>query len=104
YLLISPASFVNAGYLAAAFAVWNGGLAAALWRRRAALALHFLAVGFTLAAIAIALLLNGAAVTAAWAVEGAVVIALATKQRQAWLRIAGILLFAVAVAQTIGLL
>ena len=104
YALISPVSFDKAGYLAAAFAVWNGGLAGALWRRREALAVHLLAVGFTLTAIAIALLFNGAAVTAGWAVEGAAVIALAMRQRIVWMRAAGLLLFAVAVGQTLAML
>src|SRR5262249_13018190 len=104
YLLVSPVSLVNAGYLAAAFAVWQGVVAAAFWRRRAELAVHFVAVAFTLAAIAIGLIFNGTAITAGWAVEGAVVIALAIRQRLSWLRVAGVLLFAVAVGQTLMLL
>src|SRR5262249_32487018 len=104
YLLVSPVSLVNAGYLAAAFAVWQGVIAAAFWRRRAELAVHFVAVAFTLAAIAIGLIFNGTAITAGWAVEGAVVIALAIRQRLTWLRVAGVLLFAVAVGQTLMLL
>jgi uncharacterized membrane protein len=104
YVLISPVSFDRAGYLAAAFAAWHGIVAGWLWNRRAALAIHFAAVGFTLAAIAIALLFSGTAITAGWAVEGAVVIALGIRQRLGWLRAAGVLLFAVAVGQTIALL
>jgi uncharacterized membrane protein len=104
YLLISPNSLLDAGYLAAAFAAWNITIAAALWKRRASLAVHVLAVGFTLSAIAIALIFRGAAVTAGWAVEGALVVMIAIRQRLAWLRIAGVLLFAIAIAQTIGLL
>src|SRR5262249_648376 len=104
YLLVSPVSLVNAGSRAAAFAVWQGVIAAAFWRRRAELAVHFVAVAFTLAAIAIGLIFNGTAITAGWAVEGAVVIALAIRQRLTWLRVAGVLLFAVAVGQTLMLL
>ena len=104
YLLISPVSLVNAGYLAAAFAVWNGIAAGMLWRRRTEVAVHYLAVGFTLAAIAIALLSSGAAITVGWSIEGAAVIMIAIRQRLAWMRIAGVLLFTIAVVQTIGLL
>ena len=104
YLLVSPVSLVNAGYLAAAFAAWQGAIVVLLWQRRNGLALHYLAVGFTLAAIAIALVFSGTAITAAWAVEGAVVIALGGRQRLDWLRIAGVVLFGVAVAQTVRLL
>lgn len=104
YLLLSPVSLERSGYLAAGFALWNAVLAGAWWRRRLDLAVHFLAVGFTLAAIAIALIYNGAAVTAGWAVEGAVVIVIAMRQRVAWLRIAGALLFILAVGQTLELL
>jgi uncharacterized membrane protein len=103
YALISPLSLVNAGYLAAAFAAWHGLLASALWRKRLGLALHVLVVGLTLAAVAIALIFNGTAITAGWAVEGALVIALAIRQRLAWLRAAGLLLFAIAVGQTVAL-
>jgi uncharacterized membrane protein len=104
YALISPDSLLSAGYLAAAFAAWHGAIAAGLWRRRPGLSLHFLVVGLTLAAVAIALIFNGAAITAGWAVEGALVIALAIRQRLAWLRAAGILLFTIAVWQTVMLL
>jgi uncharacterized membrane protein len=104
YVLISPVSYDRAGDVAAAFASWHGIIAAGLWRRRAELAIHFAAIGFTLAAIAIALLFSGTAVTAGWAVEGAVGIALGIRQRLAWLRIAGLLLFATAIGQTIALL
>lgn len=104
YLLLSPVSLLKSGYLAAGFAAWNGLVAAGWWRRRLDLAVHFMAVGFTLAAIAIALIFSGAAVTAGWAVEGAVVIVLAMRQRVSWLRAAGVLLFFVAVAQTLELL
>ena len=104
YLLLSPISLLKCGYLAAAFAGWNVLVAGGSWRHRRDLAVHFLAVGFTLGAIAIALIFNGAAVTAGWAVEGAVVIVLAMRQRVPWLRAAGVLLFVVAVGQTLDLL
>jgi uncharacterized membrane protein len=104
YLLLTPISLLNTGYLAAAFGLWNIGIAALLWKRRAGLGVHYLAVGFTLGAVAIALIFRGAAITAGWAVEGALVIMIAIRQRLTWLRIAGIILFAIAIAQTLGLL
>ena len=102
YLLVEPISIDKAGYLAAAFAVWQGALAAWLWTRRREQALHLVAVGCTLAAIAVALLFDGPAVTAAWAVEGALVIALGLREDLGWMRAAGVLLFAVAVGQTLA--
>jgi uncharacterized membrane protein len=104
YVLLFPVSIDHSGYLAAGFAVWNAAIAAALWRRRTDVAVHFLAVALTLVAIAIGLLFDGTAVTAGWAVEGALVVILGLRQRLAWLHTAGILLFAVAVVQTLGLL
>jgi uncharacterized membrane protein len=104
YLLLYPLSIDTTGDLAAAFAAWNAVLAAVLWTRRTELAVHFVAVAFTLVAVAIGLLFNGTAVTAGWAVEGALVIILAIHQRLPWLRAAGILLFGVAVMQTLSLL
>jgi uncharacterized membrane protein len=104
YILLYQITIQDAGYLAAGFAVWNAGIAAALWRRRTELAVHFLAVALTLVAIAIALIFNGTAVTAGWAVEGALVIMLAIRQRLAWMRLAGVLLFGVAIMQAIDLL
>ena len=104
YLLISPGSYVNAGYVAAAFAAWHAIFAAWLWRVRPQVAMHYLAVGFTLSAVAIGLIFQGTAITAGWAVEGAVVIALGARQRLPWMRAAGGILFAVAVVQTIQLL
>lgn len=104
YVLLLPVSVETTGHLAAGVAVWNAALAGALWSRRTNLAVHFLAVSFTLVAIAIGLLYNGTAVTAGWAVEGALVIVLAIRQRLAWMRVAGVVLFAIAVLQSIDLL
>jgi uncharacterized membrane protein len=103
YVLLFPLSIDTTGRVAAGFALWNAAIAAALWSRRTDLAVHFLAVAFSLLAIAVGLLFNGTAVTAGWAVEGALVIILAIRQRLAWLRGAGVLLFAIAVVQAIEL-
>jgi uncharacterized membrane protein len=92
------------GTFAASFAVWHGVLAAALLKRRRDVALHFVALGFTLLSIAIALEFDGAAVTIGWACEGAAIVALGLLERRDWLRIGGTALFGVALFQTIALL
>ena len=63
-------------------------LAGTLVRRRRDQALHFVALGFTLLAIAIALQFDGPAVTIGWAAEGAVVVALGLRERRDWMRAA----------------
>lgn len=104
YMLLWMVNVDASGRVAAGFAVWNALVAVALWRRHAVLAVHFLAVALTLAAIAITLTWSGTAVTAGWAVEGALVIMLGIRQRLTWLRTAGIVLFVIAVAQTLAVL
>ena len=54
--------------------------------------------------IAIALQFDGPAVTIGWAVEGAVVIALGLRERRDWLRMGGVVLFAVAFGHAMSLL
>jgi uncharacterized membrane protein len=104
YFLIEPISIAITGPLAAGFAMWHWGLAAALVRRRRDQAIHFAALGFTLVSIAIALQFDGPAVTIGWAAEGAVVIALGMRERRNWLRAAGAVLFAVAFGLSLSVL
>ena len=66
-------------------------------------ALHFVALAFTFLTIAIALQFEGAWITSAWAAEGAVVTWLGLRERREWLRIGGLLLFAVAIGRLVGL-
>jgi uncharacterized membrane protein len=104
YFLIEPDHVAITGSVAAAFALWQWGLAAALVTRRRDHAIHFAALGFTLMSIAIALQFDGPAVTIGWAAEGAVIIALGIRERRSWLRGAGAALFAVAFGLAMSLL
>ena len=104
YLLFEPVSVPAAAALAAMFAVWNGmvGFVVAAKHDREH-GLHFAAVGFTLLMVAIALQLDGPWVTVGWAAEGAIVTALALRERREWLRTAGVLLFAVSILRLVAL-
>jgi uncharacterized membrane protein len=104
YLLLESTHVAITGPLAAAFAGWNGAIAAFLLGRSKDHALHFAAVAFSLLTVAVALQFDGPAVTAAWAAEGAAVIALGLYERRDWLRFAGSVLFAVAVVRALQLL
>jgi uncharacterized membrane protein len=104
YFLLEDDHLAIAGAFGAAFAAWNGVLAAALLERRRGLALHYGALAFTLLLIAIAIEFDGPAVTVGWAAEGAVIVALGLRERRAWLRAGGALLFGIAVTRAIGLL
>ena len=75
YLLISPLSLVNAGYLAAAFGVWRRPRGGAM-EPPPGFALHFLVVAFARRHRDRAVF-DGTAITAGWAVEGALAIAIA---------------------------
>ena len=85
--------------IAGALGAWNAALAFAMRRARWAIWLHYLAVGLTLGAVALALQLDGGWLTLAWAVEGTVVVWIAARQRRTWLRRAGLLLLFVAVVR-----
>ena len=103
YLLIDAVNSGATAAVAAAFALWNGVLALALASRRREQALHFAAAACTLLMIAIALRYHGAAVIVGWAAEGAAIIWLGLRARREWLRVSGIVLFVVAVAQLLVL-
>jgi uncharacterized membrane protein len=102
YFLLEPIRVAITGAVAAAFAVWNGAFAAALFNRRREYALHFTALAFTMLSIAIALQFDGAAVTVGWAAEGAVILALGMHERRDWLRLGGVVLFSIAVVRALG--
>jgi uncharacterized membrane protein len=104
YFLIDAGHTARTGAVAAAFGLWQWGLAAGIVKRRRDHAIHFVALGFTLFSIAIALQFDGPAITIAWAVEGAVIIALGLRERRDWLRVGGAVLFAIAVARALTLL
>jgi len=95
---------VTIGWIAAGFALWQAAIAFRLFTDRRGHALHYVALGGTLATIAIGLIFRGPWVTMGWAVEGAAVIWLGLRERRDWLRVGGVLLFAVAVARLLDLL
>ena len=99
YILLDANHSAWTAGLAAAFAAWQGAVAGALWRRRRALAAHFVALGLTLLAIAIALEFDGPAVTVGWGAEGFAAVVLGLRERRRWLRLAGLALVAIAVGR-----
>jgi uncharacterized membrane protein len=104
YFLIDPISISAIAEVAAGFALWQGVLAAIVVKHQRDQALHFVALGFTLLTIAVALQFDGPVVTVAWATEGTVVIALGLRERRAWLRVGGVLLLALAVERAVAML
>jgi uncharacterized membrane protein len=104
YALLAPGHAARAGWLALAFAAWHGGQAIALAPHRRDAAVHAAAVGFTLAVVSMSLLLSGVWLTAGWAAEGAIVIALGLRERRDWLRIAGGGMLVVAILRLLFLL
>ena len=104
YLLLEDTHIAVTGPLAAAFAAWNGVLAAAVLKHDREYALHFAALAFSLLSVAVALQFDGPAVTVGWAAEGAAVVALGLHERREWLRLSGAALFTLAVVRTLELL
>lgn len=104
YFLIAPDHLSIAAAAGALFAVWQWGLAWLLSGRRREQAIHFIALGFALLSIAIAVQFDGPAVTVGWAAEGAAIVALGLRERRLWLRLAGHVLFAIAAGRAIDLL
>jgi uncharacterized membrane protein len=102
-LLLDPIHANACGPLAAALAVVNGVFGSFLMKRFRAEALHFAALASTFLTIAIALQLDGAWMTSAWAAEGTAVAWLGLRERREWLRQGGLLLFAVAILYLLGL-
>jgi uncharacterized membrane protein len=104
YVLIDPVRMDLVAPVLGAFALWQAFFAAALWQPHRKEAVHFGALAFTLLSAATALQFDGAALTAAWAAEGAAVMWLGLRERREWLRIGGTLLFVVAIVRLVDLL
>lgn len=98
-LLLAPSSSGEAASAAAALALVNFVGAVGVGVEKRDEALHFVALAFTLLTAAIGLQFEGASLTLAWAAEGALVVALALRERRAWLRAGGLLLLAAAVVR-----
>lgn len=103
YLLVEAVRGSATGAIAAAFALWQWVLAAVTVRHSRDLAIHFVALGFTLLTIATALQFDGPAVIVGWAAEGMVLVALGARERRGWLRAAGALLALVAAGRCAAL-
>lgn len=104
YLLLLYDHLALTAAAAAAFAIWQAGLALSVRTRAPEHALHFGALALTLTAIAIALEFDGAAVTVGWAVEAFAIASLARHLRRPWLSGAGVTLFAIAFFRAVPLL
>jgi hypothetical protein len=104
YLLLLFDHLALTAVAAAVFAIWQAGVALAIRRDAREHALHFGALGFTLAAAAIALQFDGPAVTIGWGAESLAVVALGARARRGWLRTTGFVLFAVAFGRAVSLL
>jgi uncharacterized membrane protein len=89
------------GALTFVLAAWNGALGALLWSRVRETALHQFALAAALVAAGVAVELDGAAVTAAWTIEGGVVAALGIATRRGWLQVAGGALLATAIVRLV---
>lgn len=102
YLLPGAGHTDRGAILAAAFAILNL-LGAWIVRSRSRnQALHFIALACTFAVIVMALEFSGPWITIGWATEAVLVTWLALHERRAWLRVAGLALFAAAVGRLVA--
>ncbi|HTL44881.1 MAG TPA: DUF2339 domain-containing protein [Vicinamibacterales bacterium] len=104
YLLLLHDHLALTAAAAAAFALWQAGVALTIRARAPEQALHVGALALTLTAIAIALEFDGAAVTIGWAVEALAITAMGRQTRREWLRTGGVILFAIAFVRAVSLL
>jgi uncharacterized membrane protein len=100
YVLLDPLladrGLITSGWLAAALGAWNLGLTALSRRWSVEAAYHHLALAFAFAAAAIALETSGPWTAAGWAAEGAALVWIGLRAGRGWLRVGGLLLFALA--------
>jgi uncharacterized membrane protein len=101
YLLPGPGHLERGAIVAAAFATLNLACALLVRSRSRNQALHFIALACTFAMIVMALELSGPWITIGWATEGVLVAWLGLHERRAWLRAAGLALFAAAVGRLV---
>jgi uncharacterized membrane protein len=96
-LLLEKVALDRLGIMTFATAAWQGALAAAVLPRNRETGLHLLALAAALAAAGVAIEYDGPAVTVAWAIEGAAIVALGLSTARPWVRIGGGVLLAAAV-------
>jgi uncharacterized membrane protein len=104
YLLLLYDHLALTAVAAAAFALWQAGVALTIRARAPEQALHIGALALTLTAVAIALEFDGAAVTIGWAVEALAIAAMGRQTRREWLRSGGVILFAIAFFRAVSML
>jgi uncharacterized membrane protein len=97
--LLLPHAAAWQGLAALILGLANGAVAAAFARRAHEGALHFLALAFTLLAVAVTVQIDGAWVTAAWAAEGFALAWIGAIANRSWLRAAGAVVFVGALTQ-----
>jgi uncharacterized membrane protein len=102
YLLPGAGHTDRGAIVAAAFAILNLLCAWIVRTRSRNQALHFIALACTFAMIVMALELSGPWITIGWASEAVLVTWLALHERRAWLRVAGLALFAAAVGRLVA--
>jgi uncharacterized membrane protein len=103
YLILEAWYLERGPAWAAGLAAWNLALAAFCREKNRATALHFVALGATLAAIAIGLQFDGAWITIGWAAEGSAMLWLALGEKRGWLRAGAIALLAFAAVRLVAL-
>jgi uncharacterized membrane protein len=94
--LVGPHALAWLDRVAWALAAWNLAVMAVARRAHLELALHYLALGATFVAIAVAVSFDGPWVTVGWAVEGTALVAIGLRARREWVRLAGGVLLAMA--------
>ena len=103
YVLLDAVQSDLTAWMVAGCAAWQAIVSVGLANRGRTDAVHAGALSLTLLVAAIALALDGAAITAAWAAEGAAVVWIGLRERRNWLRWAGLYLLVIAVFRLIGL-
>ena len=102
YLLLGSRYAAVDAAVAAGFGIFNLICAFLVRNRSRTQALHFIALAGTFAVIVMALELSGPWITIGWATEAVLVTWLALHERRAWLRVAGLALFAAAVGRLVA--
>ena len=104
YMLVDAVRSSSTSVLAAGFALWNGAIAAGLYRRFRTHALNFAALASAFLATAVALEFQGPSVIVGWSAEGAALMWLGLRERRHWLRLGGLFLLLVSIVRLTDLL
>lgn len=99
WVLLEQVSLARVPFIGLGLALLYVVIARQMRRRDLSAALHALAVGLALLAATVAVQLDGAWLTAAWAAEGAAVIWIGVLVRRAWFRVGGALLLGAAIGR-----